>query len=53
MKILVTGSSGFVGKNLTAALENIKNGKDRTRPGLHIDEVFYCDVDTSEEDLEK
>lgn len=53
MKILVTGSSGFVGKNLTAALENIKNGKDRTRPGLHIDEVFYCDVDTSEKDLEK
>mgnify|MGYP004732723981 CR=1 FL=1 len=53
MKILVTGSSGFVGKNLTAALENIKNGKDRTRSGLHIEEVFYCDVGTPCDEFEK
>ena len=53
MKILVTGSSGFVGKNLTAALENIKNGKDRTRPGLHIEDVFYFDLETSLDEFEK
>lgn len=46
MKILVTGAKGFVGKNLVAALENIKLGKDRTRPNLTIDEVFEFDVDT-------
>ena len=35
MKILVTGSKGFVGKNLVAQLVNIRDGKDRihTIPG--------------------
>ena len=46
MKILVTGAKGFVGKNLCAALNNIKEGKDRTRPGLVIDEVMAFDIDT-------
>ena len=46
MKILVTGAAGFVGKNLVAALENIRNGKDRTRPELAVDEIFSYDVDT-------
>lgn len=31
MNILITGANGFVGKNLTAALECIRDGKDRTR----------------------
>ena len=30
MKILVTGAKGFVGKNLCAALKNVKDGKDKT-----------------------
>ncbi len=46
MKILVTGAKGFVGKNLCAALENIKQGKDRTRPNLTIDAIFEFDIDT-------
>lgn len=46
MNILVTGSSGFVGKNLTCALKNIRDGKDRTRPELTISEIFEYDVDT-------
>ena len=29
MKILVTGAKGFVGKNLCAQLNNIKDGKAR------------------------
>ena len=39
MKILVTGAKGFVGKNLVAALENVKNGKDKKRwhpSGCHL-----------------
>ena len=40
MKILVTGAAGFVGKNLVAALNCIKDGKDRTHPALAIDEIF-------------
>ena len=46
MKILVTGAKGFVGKNLCAALKNIKDGKDKTHPGLVIDEVLEYDIDT-------
>ena len=47
MRVLVTGAKGFVGKNLCAALKNIKDGKDRTRPSLMIQEVFEYDIDTN------
>ena len=47
MNILVTGAKGFVGKNLCCALRNIKDGKDRTRPDLHIDEVWEYDIETN------
>ena len=46
MKVLVTGSNGFVGKNLITALEQIQNGNDKTRPNLHIDKIYKFDVDT-------
>ena len=45
MNILVTGSNGFVGKNLVENLNNIKYGKNRNS-GLVIDEIFCFDVDT-------
>ncbi len=53
MKILVTGAKGFVGKNLCEALKNIRDGKDRTRPNLAIDDIFEYDIDTPAEQLEK
>lgn len=46
MNILITGAKGFVGKNLTEALKNIKNGKDRTHPELTIDNIYEFDIDT-------
>ena len=46
MKILVTGAKGFVGKNLVSALYNLKDGKDRSRENLNIEEIFEFDVDT-------
>ena len=52
MKILVTGARGFVGRNLVEALKNIRDGKDRTRPELKIDEIFEYDVDSTVEALE-
>lgn len=52
MKILITGAKGFVGKNLSAALQNIKNNKDRTRPDIKIDELYLYDIDSSKELLE-
>lgn len=51
MNILITGAGGFVGKNLTAALEAVRDGKDRTRPDLKIDKLFLCDLDTTEAEL--
>ena len=53
MKILVTGAKGFVGKNLVAALKNIKDGKDRTHPAISIDEIYCYDIDSSAELLEE
>ncbi len=47
MRILITGAKGFVGKNLVAALKNLQEGKDRTRPELKIDEIFAYDLDSS------
>ena len=46
MKILVTGANGFVGRNLVCALENIRDGKDKTHPKLTIDAIDSYDVDT-------
>lgn len=53
MKILVTGSAGFVGQNLVESLKNIKNGKDRTRPNIIIDEIYEYDMNSTEQELEK
>lgn len=53
MKVLVTGSKGFIGRNLCSALANIRDGKDRRskyQPLLPL-EIFECDVETSREEL--
>ena len=52
MKILVTGAKGFVGKNLVASLQNIKNGKDKTRPALCIEEIYEYDIDSTATELD-
>lgn len=53
MKILVTGAKGFVGKNLTENLKNIRDKKDRTRPGLSIGEIYEYDTGLDESVLER
>ena len=53
MRILVTGAAGFVGKNLCAALNNIKEGKDRTHPSLAIEEIYEYDIDSPASLLEE
>lgn len=52
MKILVTGAKGFVGKNLCAALNNIKDNKDRRFPGLCVEKVYEYDLDSTPEELD-
>ncbi len=46
MNILVTGAKGFVGKNLVENLRCVADGRNRTRPGLSVGEIFEYDVDT-------
>ena len=53
MKILVTGAKGFVGKNLCAQLNTIKDGKDRRFPELSIDAVYEYNIDNTAEELDR
>ena len=46
MKVLVTGAKGFIGKNLIAELDNIKQGKTKAYPFLEGVEYFECDLNT-------
>jgi len=66
MKILVTGAKGFVGKNLCAQLNNIKDGKAKNygfvtkaealtsnlSPLNYIEEIFEYDIDSTPEELD-
>lgn len=45
MRILVTGSNGFVGRNLVENLKNIRDGKNRTRT-VQVDEIYEYDLNT-------
>ena len=53
MNILVTGSAGFAGKNIVENLKNFRDGKNRTRPGFVIDEVFEYDIQSIPEQLDE
>ena len=51
MNILITGASGFLGRNLAENLKNIRDGKNRTRPALSIDEIYEYGRDNTPEEL--
>lgn len=51
MKVLVTGASGFVGKNVVETLKNIRDGKDKTRD-IQIDKIFTFDTNNTTEELD-
>ena len=53
MKILVTGAKGMVGTALVNNLKNIKDGKNKTRPTISIDEIYEYDIDSDPLDLKK
>ncbi len=52
MKVLVTGAKGFVGKNLVAQLQNIKDGKARCYGDLAIEAIYEYDIDSTAEELD-
>ena len=53
MNILITGAAGFVGRNLTENLKTIRDGKNKTRPNIHIDEIFEYDINSTPEELDE
>lgn len=52
MNILVTGAAGFVGRNLCENLKNLRDGKNRTREGLRIGEIYEYDLRNTKAELE-
>lgn len=53
MNILITGAAGFVGRNLVENLKNIRDGKNRTRTNIKIDEIYEYDLSSTPEDLDE
>nr|MBQ4458719.1 NAD-dependent epimerase/dehydratase family protein [Clostridia bacterium] len=53
MNILITGASGFVGKNLVENLKNLRDGKNRTRSNLTIDELYEYTRQSTMEELDR
>ena len=51
MNILITGASGMVGRALKRNLEAVRDGKNRTRPGLVIDRIDTFTRENSREEL--
>ena len=53
MKILVTGAKGFAGRNLVENLKNIRDGKNKTRLNITIEEIYEYDIDSTPEQLDE
>lgn len=53
MNILITGAAGFVGRNLVENLKNIRDGKNRTRPRITIDDIYEYDLSSTPEELDE
>lgn len=53
MNILVTGAAGFVGRNLVENLKNIRDGKNRTRPNISIQNIYEYDRENTWDDLDE
>lgn len=53
MKILVTGAKGMVGTALVNNLKTIRDGKNKTRPGLVIDEICEYDLGNTADELDR
>ena len=53
MNVLVTGAAGALGRNLVENLKAIRDGKNRTRPMLSIDQIFEYGRSNTQEELER
>lgn len=53
MKILVTGAKGMVGTALVNNLKTIQDGRNKTRPDIHIEEIYEYEIDNTLEELDQ
>ena len=53
MNILVTGAKGMVGTALCNNLKNIRDGKNKTRSNLHVEEIYEYDLNSTPEELDE
>lgn len=53
MNILVTGAKGMVGTALCNNLKNIRDGKNKTRPALNIEEIYEYDLNSTPAELDE
>lgn len=53
MNILVTGAKGMVGTALVNNLKNIRDGKNKTRPGITVEEIYEYDLNSTVEELDR
>ena len=53
MNILITGAAGALGRNLVESLKAIRDGKNRTRPNLTINNIYEYDRNNTEADLDR
>ncbi|WP_020223570.1 polysaccharide biosynthesis C-terminal domain-containing protein [Holdemania massiliensis] len=51
MNILVTGSKGMVGTALVNNLKNNRDGKNKTRSKIKIEEIYEYDINSTAEEL--
>ena len=51
MNILVTGAKGMMGTALVNRLKTIQDGRDKTRPGIKIGEIFEYDKENTPDEL--
>ena len=52
MNILITGAKGMCGTALVNNLKTIRDGKNRTRPNIHIDNIYEYDLGNTPEQLD-
>ena len=53
MNVLVTGAKGFAGRNLIENLKTLRDGRNRTRPNIQIDEIYEYTRESTDEELER
>lgn len=49
----MTGAAGFLGKNLVENLKNIRDGKNRTRPAISIEDIYEYDMTSTPDELDE